>query len=267
MMILQSRSKKPRELLLRAAVFGVMSLFSVMRHADAASSPQTPAQSGEVQVFASADESSPVIESAADGKALSPIAEMTGAGGLKWFMVKTGNGNVGWVKAGDKMGAAKIDDHFRSLPKDSMLVGPVSGGPEPVSTTPVTGTMTIPVKIDGPKIVVPVTFKNGNSSTTGYLAVDTGAAQTMVSKRIAREIRLLSMGSQKRIGIGGVVNVDVGLVEAIRVGRAEVKNMQVSIHDRVMELGYEGLLGFDFLGRFQMSVDSDKQVLVLTPRK
>ena len=48
--------------------------------------------------------------------------------------------------------------------------------------------------------------------------------------------------------------MDVGLVEAIRVGRAEIKNMQVSIHDRIMELGYEGLLGFDFLGRFQMSV-------------
>ena len=111
MMILQPRSKKPGELLFRAAVFVVLSLFSVMRYADAASSP--PAQSGEVQVFASADESSPVIESAADAKALLPIAEMTGAGGLKWFMVKTRNGNVGWVKAGDKMGAAKIDDHFR----------------------------------------------------------------------------------------------------------------------------------------------------------
>ncbi len=166
MMILQPRSKNPRELLLRAAVFVVLSLFSVMRYADAASSPQTPAQSGEVQVFASADESSPVIESAADAKALLPIAEMTGAGGLRWFMVKTRNGNVGWVKAGDKMGAAKIDDHFRSLPKDSTLVAPVSGGSDPGSTTPVTGPITIPVKIDGPKIVVPVTFKNGNSSTT-----------------------------------------------------------------------------------------------------
>jgi predicted aspartyl protease len=244
----------------------VISLFSFVGHVDAASSPQSPAQGGEVQVFASADESSPIIESVSDGKSLSPIAEMTGAGGFKWFMVKTRSGNVGWIKASDNLGATKIDDHFRSLPKDSTLVGPVSGGPEPVSTTPVTGTITIPVKIDGPKIVVPVTFKNGNSSTTGYLAVDTGAAQTMVSKRIAREIRLLSMGSQKRIGIGGAVNVDVGLVEAVRVGRAEIKNMQVSIHDRVMDLGYEGLLGFDFLGRFQMSVDSDKQVLVLTPR-
>jgi len=266
MMILQPRSKNSRKFLLRASLFVLMSLCSVTFHPDAASGAQTPVQSGEVQIFASADESSLVIESVRDAGSLSPIAEMTGAGGFKWFMVKTRSGNVGWIKASDNLGATKIDGHFRSLPKDSTLVGPVSGGPEPVSTTPMTGTITIPVKIDGPKIVVPVTFKNGNSSTTGYLAVDTGAAQTMVSKRIAREIRLLSMGSQKRIGIGGAVNVDVGLVEAVRVGRAEIKNMQVSIHDRVMELGYEGLLGFDFLGRFQMSVDSDKQVLVLTPR-
>ena len=44
MMILQPRSKKPRELLLRAAVFVVMSLFSVMRHADAASSRSAGAE-------------------------------------------------------------------------------------------------------------------------------------------------------------------------------------------------------------------------------
>jgi len=168
MMILQPRSKNPRELLLRAAVFVVLSLFSVMHHADAASSPQTPAQSGEVQVFASADESSPVIESVADGKSLLPIAEMTGAGGLKWFMVKTRNGNVGWIKAGDKMGAAKIDDHFRSLPKDSTLVGPVSGGPEPVSTTPATGAITIPVKIDGP-VPAPGTIVTADGREVGEM--------------------------------------------------------------------------------------------------
>ena len=266
MTILQPRSKNSRKVLLGAALFVLMSLCSVTFNPHAASGAQTPAQNGEVQVFASADESSLVIESVRDAGSLSPIAEMTGAGGFKWFMVKTRSGNVGWIKASDSAGATKIDNHFRSLPKDSTIIGPANVGAEPVSTTPVTGTITIPVKIDGPKIVVPVTFKNGYSSTTGYLAVDTGAAQTMISKRIAREIRLLSMGSQKRIGIGGVVNVDVGLVEAVRVGRAEIKNMPVSIHDRIMDLGYEGLLGFDFLGRFQMSVDSDKQVLVLTPR-
>lgn len=249
-------SKQRGKFFLAFALAALGSLFAVATFANAASS-------GEVQVFASADDASPVIESVSDGRSLSPIAEMTGAGGVKWFMVKTKSGNVGWIKAGD-VSAAKIDDHFRALPKDPGFIGPSIT--EPAYTGSATGAITIPVKIDGSKVVVPVSFRNGYSSSTGYLAVDTGAAQTMVSKRIARELRLASMGAQKRVGIGGVVTVDVGVVEAVRVGRAEVKNMPVSIHDRVMDLGYEGLLGFDFLGRFQMSVDAEKQVMVLTPR-
>jgi predicted aspartyl protease len=102
---------------------------------------------------------------------------------------------------------------------------------------------------------------------TGNLAVDTGAGQTMVSKRMARELRLMSIASQQRRGIGGTVLAEVGVVESIKVGEAEVKNMRVSIHDFSPDPRYEGLLGFDFLGRFQMSVDSEQQVMVLTPRK
>jgi predicted aspartyl protease len=69
------------------------------------------------------------------------------------------------------------------------------------------------------------------------------------------------------MGIGGSVVVDVGQVESVKVGDAEVKNMRVSIHDRGYDFGSEGLLGFDFLGSFQMSVDTEKQVMVLTPLK
>ena len=39
-----------------------------------------------------------------------------------------------------------------------------------------------------------------------------------------------------------------------------------SIHDDSAAFGGEGLLGFDFLRRFQMSLDTDKKVMVLTPR-
>jgi hypothetical protein len=78
---------------------------------------------------------------------------------------------------------------------------------------------------------------------------------------------LFSIGSQRGIGIGGSVVAGLGIVEAVNVGQAEVRNMPISIHDSVRNIGYDGLLGFDFLGRFQMSVDSDKQVMVLTPRK
>jgi len=256
-----------------AAVIGMTLLTANAQLVRAASATQ----SHEVNVFAAADDTSPLVESVRDGSALAPIGEVTGAGGIKWFMVKTKSGNVGWVMAGDNAEVRRIDDHFRALPKDSVSVGlmaigmssesSVTGAPAPSTRDSATGAISIPIKMIGNSMVVPVTFSIGNSSVTGNAVVDTGASQTMVSKRMARELRLLSIAAQQRSGIGGTVLAEVGVVEAIKVGEAEVKNMRVSIHDFSRDQRYEGLLGFDFLGRFQMSVDSDKQVMVLTPRK
>jgi hypothetical protein len=77
---------------------------------------------------------------------------------------------------------------------------------------------------------------------------------------------MYASGSGKSSGIGGEVTVDVGKVDSIRVGEAEAKDLQVSVHDFSKDPSVEGLLGYDFLGRYNMSVDSDKQVMVLTPR-
>jgi Aspartyl protease len=254
-------------IVLDVVVSCALTLFcSAAPHAHAASSQPNFAQNAEVMVFAAPDEFSLLVETIRDGESLSPMAEMTGPGGLKWFMVKTKNGNVGWIKAGESSAVRKIDAHFRSLPKDATPIGPASSEPESASKTPATGSITIPVRIDRNKVVVPVTFKSGTSSATGQLVVDTGAGQTMVSNQIARELRLFSIGSQRGIGIGGSVVAGLGIVEAVNVGQAEVRNMPISIHDSVRNIGYDGLLGFDFLGRFQMSVDSDKRVMVLTPR-
>jgi len=254
-------------LLSAVAVFALTAVSAAPREASA----QAPGNVSEVMVYSAAEEASPLIESVRNGGAFSPIAETTGPGGIKWFMVKTKAGNIGWIKASDNADAKKVDDHFRALPRDAVMIGPAdasaNSAPELATKTSATGAITIPVKINGPRVVVPVTFVSGYSSSTGNLLVDTGASQTMISKRLAREIQLLSIDSQKRIGIGGAIQVDVGQVETVKVGDAEVKNMRVSIHDRVYDFGSEGLLGFDFLSRFQMSVDSDKQVMVLTPRK
>ena len=254
-------------LLSAVAVFTLTAVSAAPHDARAATSAPAPAKVSEVMVYSAAEEALPLIESVRDGGAFSPIAETTGPGGIKWFMVKTKAGNIGWIKASDNAEARKVDDHFRVLPRDAVMIGPANSAPEPATKMSATGAITIPVKINGPRVVVPVTFVSGYSSSTGNLLVDTGASQTMISKRLAREIQLLSIDSQKRIGIGGAIQVDVGQVETVKVGDAEVKNMRVSIHDRVYDFGSEGLLGFDFLSRFQMSVDSDKQVMVLTPRK
>ncbi len=254
-----------------AAVFALTAVRAIPRDADAAASAASPAKVSEIMVYSAAEEGSPLIESVRDGGAFSPIAEATGPGGIRWFMVRTRAGNIGWIKASDHAEARKVDDHFRALPRDAVMIespgASASSVPEAGTKTSATGAITIPVRINGPRVVVPVTFVSGNSSSTGNLLVDTGASQTMISKRLAREIRLLSVGMETSVGIGGHVVSDVGQVESVKVGNAEVRNMRVSIHDRVYDVGSEGLLGFDFLGRFQMSVDSDKQVMVLTPRK
>jgi hypothetical protein len=41
----------------------------------------------------------------------------------------------------------------------------------------------------------------------------------------------------------------------------------VMIHDFSPDPSYEGLLGFDFLSHFHLSLDLQKSLLVLTPRK
>ena len=243
----------------------VAASFSSVGRLDGASGPQKPELRPAVPIFASADESSVVIELNPAGNSLAPIAEMTGAGGSKWFMVKTKAGNVGWIKADTTAEVKKIDDHFRALPRDTVSVTPASGTAPSNSTTAVAGAMKIPVKIHGAQVLVPVNFQNGSSTAGGYLILDTGAMQTMVSKRMARDLRLLSSDSQIRIGISGSMVADVGVVELVQVGSASVKNMRVTIHD--LPSGSQGLLGYDFLGRFQMSIDSEKQEMTLSPRK
>jgi hypothetical protein len=240
--------------------FFVVTLSMLARpEAWAPSSLQASPEQVVVQVFTVPDESSLVIESLRDGQSLSPMAEMTAAGGLKWFMVKTSNGNIGWIKAGENNTAKKIDSHFRSLPNENSVIRP---------TTPVEsaskGATAIPVKVSGSKVIVSVNF---NNSTAANLLLDTGASRTMISSRIAKILRLQSMGSGQGYGIGGVVTVSTARVDSVKLGEMERQNLLVMIHDFSPDPSYEGLLGFDFLSHFHMSLDLQKSLLVLTPRK
>lgn len=251
-----------QSLLAIAAVVAVVASSGV--NVRAASSQPKTVSNAPAEVLSSADETATLIETVGDGDSLTPMAEMMGAGGVKWFMVKTPAGNVGWIKAGDNSAARQIDGHFRSLPKESTSIGPTSNLPEAGARTSTQGRTTIPIEVHGRHIIVAVTF---NDSVTGNLVLDTGAGQTMISKRIANELRLYSTGAGTRIGVGGAVSVPTATLDAIRVGDADVKNMRVSIHDLPLNAFEEGLLGMDFLGRFQMSLDIEKRVLILSPRK
>jgi predicted aspartyl protease len=246
-----------------AFAFAVALFCSMPRYVHAASSQPTLGQNIEVRVLAAPDEFSALVEAVQDGESLSPMGETTGPGGLKWFMVKTRNGNVGWIKASDNTAVRKIDAHFRSSRNEAIVIGPGSAPASISSKTSTGGAIMIPVKILAGHAIVPVTF---NNSVTANLMVDTGASRTMVSKRVARDLRLSSMGSGTGYGVGGPVSLSIARVESVKVGQVEIQNMPVSIHDFSPDPSFEGLLGVDFLGRFHMSLDSAKQMMVLMPR-
>jgi Aspartyl protease len=235
--------------------------FTAVRDVRAASS-QPPSQKTAVPVFTTPDETSLVVESIVDGDSPSPMAEMIGAGGSKWFMVKTSNGNVGWIKAGDHDSAKKIDSHFRSLPNENSVISPTSLPPS-TSKAPAKGASAIPVKVSGSRVIVSVNF---NNSTVANLLLDTGASRTMISSRLAKILRLQSIGFGKGYGIGGTVTVSTARVESVKLGEMERQNLLVMIHDFSPDPSYEGLLGFDFLSHFHLSLDLQKSLLVLTPR-
>lgn len=217
----------------------------------------------EVQVFMTPDESSLLVESVKDSESLVPLAEITATGGLKWFMVKTKIGSVGWIKAANHQAAKKVDDHFRSLPNDISIIRS-NNMAESASRSPLNRAIAIPVKVRASKVIVSVTF---NDSVAANLLLDTGASRTMISTRIARDLRLHSTGSGIGYGVGGYVTVASARVDSVKIGEAEMRNLPVMIHDFSPDPSYEGLLGFDFLSRFHMSLDLQKAMLVLTPRK
>lgn len=236
---------------------------TIARPQASASSLQTSAGQTEVEVFIAPDESSLIVESIKDGQSLSPLGEITVAGGLKWFMVKTGRGNIGWIKAGENNTAKKIDGHFRSLPIENSVIRPATPA-ELTSNPPPKGASAIPVKVSGSKVIVSVNFSDRIAAN---LLLDTGASRTMISSRIAKILRLQSLGSGRGYGIGGAVTVSTARVDSVKLGKMEMQNLLVMIHDFSPDPSYEGLLGFDFLSHFHMSLDLQKSLLVLTPRK
>jgi predicted aspartyl protease len=187
------------------------------------------------------------------------LAQSLGSGGTEWYLVRTKSGAVGWIKAGATDATKKFNSSFKSLssePSASLTSVPSSRGGGG-------GAITVPLDTRGSLAVVAVTF---NRRLTANLALDTGATKTMISRRIAEQLALHSSGSALVSGIGGTVAASYARIETISVGRAEVANLLVAVHDFSRSPRYEGLLGLDFLANFNVAMDTKRQLLVLTPR-
>jgi hypothetical protein len=244
-------------ILVAFALFGVEGL-----RAQSASLQELSSQLSEIQIFSAPDESSLLVESIRKGEPLSPLAETRGAGDAKWYLVQTKNGTVGWFKSNNSEESRKLEAFFKSRPNEVDVIAPTAV-PLPPSGAPSPGSFVIPVLTTGSSVIVRVTL---NHSLTAYLILDTGATTTMVSRRIAHDLALHSVGYRKGYTVGGPVTRPVAQLQSLKVGEAEVQNLLVSIHDFHPNPQIEGLLGLDFLNNFHVSLDAKKKLLTLTRR-
>ncbi|HMX93119.1 MAG TPA: retropepsin-like aspartic protease [Nitrospira sp.] len=122
----------------------------------------------------------------------------------------------------------------------------------------------VPVERSGSVLVVMATL---NDSKQARLIVDTGASQTIISRRLATELGLASTAYATRVLLhtaSGSVQVDAVILNAIRIGGAELRNSQVLIHDLPdLPFTVDGLLGLSFLGAYQITLDSSRGELHL----
>ena len=109
-----------------------------------------------------------------------------------------------------------------------------------------------------------------NGSASVKMILDTGAAGTLISPRaLAAAGVSLTRGSRTARTRGIVKDTDVEVtqvaIDSLEVGGARVGRMVVSSYDMDMPEA-EGLLGQDFLGHFNVLIDSANGTVKLTKR-
>lgn len=223
------------------------------------STPSTPP--GGIPIYAAADETSLPVGALLAGENATPIAETQGAGGVKWYLIKSKSGIVGWIQQSDNDPAKKADQFFKSLPPEN--AGTPVSIPSVSSTAAPRGAIIVPVLSAGNSSLVSVVL---NQSITGNLMLDTGATHTVISQRLARLLSLRAIGKSPVSTVGGVIAVNIARLRSLKVGEAEVTDLQIIVHDFSRDPRVEGLLGMDFLGRFRFGLDAQRQLLVLSPR-
>lgn len=141
---------------------------------------------------------------------------------------------------------------------DAALIAPVSRTEQAQVGNP--QKFTIHLTRDDGRLLVDGTVNHYNFVR---FIVDTGASMTMIPASVASRLGLDS----KRAplidvrGVGGVINGRLIEIDSLRVGNAEARNFDVVIIDD--GLRGMGLLGADFLSRFQLDINYTREQMVL----
>ena len=102
-----------------------------------------------------------------------------------------------------------------------------------------------------------------NGSVKRQFIVDTGASFSLIDSETAKEIGVTIDDNTPFIPastVSGVILTPLVILKSVRVGNAELENVEVSIHDMPSK---GGLLGNSFLNRFKVVIDSLNEKMTL----
>lgn len=137
--------------------------------------------------------------------------------------------------------------------------GPGAPSDPAVGGVPPSAATTIQVKFEkGYPAVVDATI---NNATAAKLVLDTGADQTQIAPRI-----LTAAGVLPAKESSGTTSATTVQVASLAVGGLRVEKLSVVAKDSDRE-NVDGLLGRDFLDRFQVVIDSENGVATLSPKR
>ena len=103
-----------------------------------------------------------------------------------------------------------------------------------------------------------------NGRDTLKFILDTGAELTLIPRSMVQQlaISLDSSIATPVTGIGGTIIAPLVKIGSLKVGEAEVRNLDGLIIENALLTG-QGLLGGNFLGKFRVDIDYAKSQLIL----
>jgi hypothetical protein len=119
-----------------------------------------------------------------------------------------------------------------------------------------------------PLLVVPVQV---NGKGPFPFALDTGASQTVITPALARTLGLGTADGPDILGAGGAAGAGVTILESLGVAGTVQRDRTVIISGFIetihQEIGahLDGILVYDFLKSFLVSIDYTRQILRLVP--